>query len=96
VNVRFRTNALRRCYQDVRKGVRAWNEKIARAYIQRINEIFAADLRRIPHFHFHGLSGDMKGRFALNLEKKRWRLIVTLEDQETTAWIEDVSNHYGH
>jgi plasmid maintenance system killer protein len=97
--VRFRTNALRRCYEDIREGMRAWNEKLARAYIQRINVILASDsagdLRRIPHFHFHALHGDLKGRFAINLEKKRWRLILTLEDQERTAWIEEVSKHYG-
>jgi plasmid maintenance system killer protein len=55
----------------------------------------AADLRRIPQLHFHGLEGDRKGQFAINLEKKRWRIILTLEDQDRTAWIEEVSNHYG-
>jgi plasmid maintenance system killer protein len=52
-------------------------------------------LRLIPQFHFHALDGALKGQFAINLEKKRWRIILTLEDQERTAWIEEVSNHYG-
>jgi plasmid maintenance system killer protein len=97
--VRFRTNALRHCYEDIKEGVRTWNEKLARAYIQRINVIYAsdsiADLRRIPQFHFHALGGELKERFAINLEKKRWRIILTLEDQARTVWIEEVSNHYG-
>jgi toxin HigB-1 len=97
--VRFRTNALRRCYQDVREGTRNWNEKLARAYIQRINILYAcestADIRRLPQLHFHSLSGDLEGRFAINLEKKRWRIIVTFEEHERIVCIEEVSNHYG-
>jgi plasmid maintenance system killer protein len=96
--VRFRTNALRRCYEDIKEGVKAWNEKLARAYIQRINVILAsdsdADLRRVPQFRFHALDGPLKGRYAINLEN-RWRLILSLEDEGRTARIEDVSNHYG-
>jgi len=97
--VRFRTNALRHCYEDLKEGVKTWNGKLARAYIQRINVILAsdsdADLRRVPQFHFHALDGPLKGRFAINLEKKRWRLVLSLENEGRTAWIEDVSNHYG-
>lgn len=96
--VRFRTNALRRCYEDIKEGVKAWNEKLARAYIQRINVILAsdseADLRRVPQFRFHALDGTLKGRYAINLEE-RWRLVLSLEDKGRTALIEDVSNHYG-
>ena len=97
--VRFKDKALRQRYEDMKEGVKAWNEKLARAYIQRINIIYAADsvadLRRIPQLHFHVLEGDLKGKFAINLEKKRWRIILRLEDEERTACIEEVSNHYG-
>jgi plasmid maintenance system killer protein len=99
MNVRFRTNALQRCFEDVKEGTKTWNAKLANKYIQKINLIYAsdsaADLRRIPQLHFHALEGALKGKFAINLEKKRWRIILTLEDQERTAWIEEVSNHYG-
>ena len=97
--VRFRNTALRQRYEDLREGAKAWNDKLARAYIQRLNVIYAADsaadLRRIPHFHFHALAGDLKGKFAINLEGKRWRIVLTLDDEERTACIEEVSNHYG-
>lgn len=97
--VRFREHALRRRYEDIKEGTKAWGEKLAKAYIQRINVIYAADsaadLRRIPHFHFHALGGDLKGKSAINLEGKRWRIIITLDDEERTACIEEVSNHYG-
>lgn len=97
--VRFRTNALRQRYEDIRHGSRAWGPKLAQRYIQRVNEIYASesvdDLRRVPQLHFHALDGELKGKFAINLEKKRWRIILTLEEQERAVWIDDVSNHYG-
>ena len=99
MTVRFRTKALERCFTDIKVGRRTWNDKLAKKYVQRINEIGAsesiADLHAMPHLHFHALEGDLKGKFAINLEKKRWRIILTLEDEERTAWIEEVSNHYG-
>lgn len=41
----------------------------------------------------HKLTGDRKGRWALNL-KDQWRLIFAYDETTKTVTIEEVSNHY--
>lgn len=85
-------------YESIGEGTRRWNERIAQAYVRRINVLFAIEsldeLRTLPQFRFHPLKGDMVGKYAIDLVD-RWRLILSLEEQGKRILIEDVSNHYG-
>ena len=99
MRVLFANDQLRRCYEDQKQRVRAWGEKIARRYLDRVNRLYAAetaeDLRAFPELRFHPLTGDRKGEWAMNLDNF-WRLVVVFEDDQlTVVRIEEVSKHYG-
>lgn len=69
----------------------------AEAYIARIGQIAAArdlqDLYEGPG-RFEALTGDRKGQYSFRLGKGA-RLIVTIEDDEKTVAVLEVSDHYG-
>lgn len=99
MKIRFGSHPLQRRYERIKEGVKSWNERIARAYVQRVNILQVCetvdDLRKIPQLRFHALKGDMAGSFAVDLVG-RWRMRLTFsEASPVTAIIEDVSNHYG-
>ena len=98
MKIEFRTNKLRKCYENFRYCERALGE-LARIYVRRINEISACssveDLHRLPPLRFHPLKGEREGQWAISLGGQM-RLVVTLRDKsgETTVRIEEVSKHY--
>jgi toxin HigB-1 len=99
VQVKFRTRQLQRCYESHAAATRRWGAPVARRYVQRINDLYAAesveDLYRIPPLRFHPLKGDRQGQYALSLAD-RMRLIVSVTGEATpTVWVEEVSKHYG-
>jgi proteic killer suppression protein len=99
VQVKFRTKQLQRCYESHTKATQKWGADVARRYVERISILYAAetvdDLHRIPVLRFHPLKGNRQGQYALSLTA-RARLIVTFTGKtNTTAWIEEVSKHYG-
>ena len=99
MQVKFRTKQLQRCYESQKDAIQKWGADVARRYVQRIGILYAAetveDLHRIPVLRCHPLKGNRHGQYALWLTA-RARLIVTFTGKtDTTAWIEEVSKHYG-
>ena len=97
MDVRFRNSVLQRCYEEQKKGVKRWNKKVARLYVRRVNLLFvctsAQDLSTLPQLRFHPLKGDMKGRYAIDIDES-WRLIVSFDKTMQIVYIEEVSKHY--
>lgn len=58
------------------------DKKLAISLLARINAIEAANVMKdiivIPQFHFHGLQGNRKNLFAIDVKTRRdkWRIIV--------------------
>lgn len=93
----FRTNSLRRCYQDFASGTKMWGVKIARAYIRRVEIIHAAthirDLYTIRALRVHQLKGRREGQYAVDLDQQ-WRVIITHIEAEAKVVVMEVTNHY--
>lgn len=99
MQVQFRTKGLRDCYERHETATQEWGAKVGRRYIERINIFKAAktadDLYKVTVLHFHPLTGDKKGLYALTLID-RWRLIVSFRDEAMTiVRVEEVNQHYG-
>jgi proteic killer suppression protein len=99
MEVQFRTNKLRKQYENHRDAQKAYGEEVARKYILRINTIKQAkdieELMSITVLHCHPLEGDRKGEWAINLTGF-YRLIFILVGEELEiVQIEEVSKHYG-
>jgi proteic killer suppression protein len=96
--IRFRTKVLEKNYLEHRQAQKAWGEKIARKYIQRINLIKGASsleaVMKLPGLRCHPLKGGRAGQYAVNLDGF-YRLIFTVDgDELEIALIEEVSKHY--
>jgi toxin HigB-1 len=99
VQVEFKTDHLRKCYEKSKNATKAWGEKVARRYIERVNILKGAktadDLYKIPPLHFHPLKGNKSGLYAMTLVD-RWRLEVSFTDKKmTVVKVEEVTAHYG-
>ena len=99
MQVKFRTRQLQRCYESHAAATRRWGATVARRYVQRINDVYAAetieDLYRIPPLRFHPLKGDRQGQYALSLTD-RVRLIVSVAGEaRLIVGGEGVRKHYG-
>ena len=98
MEVEFKTNQLKLCYEESAKAVQKWGPVVGRKYVTRINELFAVkdfqEAFNLRSMRFHPLKGGRKGEFSIYLTG-RWRLIVTKGKTEEHVIIEDVSNHYG-
>ena len=97
VEVAFRTNQLRRNYQESARAARQWGADVGRKYITRINELYAVkDFQEgydIRSLRLHPLKGSKRGELSIYLTDK-WRLIVTKGDTEERVIVKEVSNHY--
>lgn len=98
MRVVFRSNQLRRAYEESAQATRRWGAPVARKYIQRLEVLFAAtafnDAKQVRSLRVHPLEGGHEGQWALDLTE-RWRLIVTPSDDGKAVTIEEVTNHYG-
>ena len=107
MEVAFRTDRLRKCYEQHREGERTWGRAVARKYIERINILKRCatlqDVRSFRTLRLHKQAGEYEGQHALSLDE-RWRLHVTFEEEaplsgstgrRVLARIEEVSRHYG-
>ncbi len=99
MQVQFATRKLERCFRESELGLREWGERVARAYVQRINTLYAAkdmrDLFALQALQLHPLKGERKGQYAIRLGDRE-RLIVTFADTGlTVVRIEEVSKHNG-
>lgn len=98
MQVRFRTNTLKRQYEISGKAISTYGDKVGKKYIERINIIKKShsieDLKIIRPLRCHQLKGKRKGEWAINLTEF-YRLIFTLHGNNLEiAQIEEVSKHY--
>ena len=98
VDVRFRTDTLKRAYEEEKVRTREWGERVARLYVRRVDTLYAAEnaqtLRLIRALRFHALKGDRKGQYAIDLDEA-YRLILKFEGKAMTiVQVEEVSHHY--
>ena len=97
MEVIFRTNELRRCYEESARAIQQWGPDVGRRYITRIATLVeVGDFRaayQIQGLRLHPLQGTRRGELSIYLIG-RWRLIVTRGDTEDSVIIEEVSNHY--
>jgi proteic killer suppression protein len=99
VEVEFKTNELRECYENFERARRRWGASVGQRYIERVNILSActsmADLGKIPQLKFHPLKGDRRGQYALTLDGQM-RLLVSFKDRSRAiVRVEQVSKHYG-
>lgn len=98
MEVKFRTQKLRKQYENSGDAEKAYGAQVGRRYIQRVNIIKQArnieELKQLPGLRCHDLKADRQGQLAINLTGF-YRLIFTLEgDQLEIVKIEEVSKHY--
>ena len=97
MEVIFRTNRLRRNYENSSRAARQWGADVGRRYALRINQLYAArDFQaayNIRSMRLHPLRGSRRGELSIYLTGK-WRLIVTKGGSEEQVIVSEVSNHY--
>ncbi len=97
MEVVFRTNRLKTCYENSSRAVQEWGPIVGRQYVRRINELFSVsnfqEAYNIRSLRLHPLVSSRRGELAIVLTG-RWRLIVTKGDTEESVVIEEVSDHY--
>ena len=98
MEIAFRTRKLEKEYREYARAVKAYGEKVASKYIQRINIIKSVhnidELMVLPALGCHSLKGDRRGQYSIKLTGF-YRLIFTLKgDELEIAHIEEVSKHY--
>lgn len=98
MEVRFRTNKLRKCYEQRKEAVKAFGPEVAKRYVMRVNIIKRShdleELQQQRTLRCHALKHDRKGQYAISLTGF-YRLIFTLEgDSLSIVRIEEVSKHY--
>lgn len=98
MEVTFKTQKLRRCYENMGEASQRWGGPVARKYINRVDNLHAASnfqmLYQIRALRLHPLKGSKKGDFSINLTN-RWRMIIRKGISEEHIIIVEVSNHYG-
>lgn len=98
MKVQFRTNRLRRNFEESDQVIREWGPVVGRRYIIRVTEIYDSRefnaLSQIRSMRLHPLRGQAEGLWAINLTGA-WRLIISRGASEQEVIIEEVSNHYG-
>ena len=76
------------CYRDAKVAQRAWGQKIARRYVQRVDSLYAAktakDLFALRALDLHLLKGKRQGQHALRLDDA-WRMVVRFDDKGMTV-----------
>jgi len=99
MEVTFATVELEKRYRSSAEGRKAWGEKTAKRYVQRVDALYEAeaakDLYALKALQLHPLKGRRQGQHAMRLDDS-WRLIVRFGDEELTiVRVEQVSKHYG-
>ncbi len=98
MQIQFKTNKLRKQYENAKEAEKAYEKKVARKYIERINIIQQAqnidELKAISTLRCHALKGNRKGQWAINLTEF-YRLIFTLKGGTMEiVRIDEISKHY--
>jgi len=84
----YRTKHLQQCASEDKEAMRTWGPQVG---TRRATENVAG-LYELHQLRFHPLKGDRANQFSITLTGA-WRIILTTPD-ETTAVIEEVTNHY--
>ena len=95
MEVQFRTKKLQKCFEKYKEASRAWGDKVARRYIERIQVLQNANsVEEVATFPFkhHILSGDRVGEHVIWLTEK-YRLHFAVSDDVVTVL--EVTKHYG-
>lgn len=97
MEVTFASNRLAQCFEESRRADRQWGVAVARKYITRVNELYAASdfdaLGKIRSLRLHRLMGERQGQHAIDLTGQ-WRLIITQGEAADQVTVEEVTNHY--
>lgn len=100
MQVEFRTEKLRKCFEKQALAEKSWPAPVGMRYIQRIQIIQEArsfeDVKAIPMLRVHPLKGNRDGQWSIKLNGK-YRLVVELSPDEASVivYVIEVSNHYG-
>ena len=97
MEVIFRTNELRRCYENSARAVRQWGPVVGRRYVHRIDQLSEVsnfqEAYKVQSLRLHPLVSSQRGELSITLTG-RWRLIVIKGGSEESVIIEEVSDHY--
>jgi proteic killer suppression protein len=71
VEITFRTRKLEKEHREYARAVKAYGDKVARKYIQRINILKSVrnidELMALPALGCHSLKGDRHGQYSIKL-----------------------------
>lgn len=85
--ISYKNKSIKTICEDKAKALRKHGERNAGLIALRIQQIQASNtlvvLKTLPQLRFHGLTGQRKGQFAIDLYKGK-RLIVELETENGT------------
>ena len=69
MNVIFRTNELRRCYEEASRAIQRWGPDVGRRYITRVETLARAEdfrtLYRIQGLRLHPLQGTRRRELSI-------------------------------
>lgn len=98
MKVQFSTKKLQKEYEDGRKAARAYGDRVARKFIQRVNLIKSTknmdELNDLPGLDCHPLKGNLKGLWAIKLTGFDRLLFKVQGGPPVIIRIEKVSKHY--
>ena len=98
MEVQFKTQRLRKHYQDSDTAFRRWGSDVARRYIARISQLYAmkglTEADSIISLRPHPLNGSRKGELSIHLTG-RWQLILKAGDTGESVTIMGVSENNG-
>ena len=97
MKVKYRTKALERVCTNIKEAKKQYSRNIPEKLLSVINYIeianYLKDIVNYPPFHFHGLDGDRKGQYAIDIGGRRsgYRLIIApMNDDGTWSSKEEV------
>ena len=96
----YKNKKIEKQCKDYREAKKTYNDNVAEKLHSVINFIENSeslmDVKNMPSFHLHPLSGDRKGTYAIDLGRRLgYRLIVIPLDNEQKQWtINDVNEIY--
>lgn len=97
MEVSFRTNKLRRAYQEADRAYRQWGEDVGRKYVQRVEVLHNMPtfegIKQIRAYRPHPLKGERAGEWALDLTGNM-RIIVAPSEDGKSVEVKEVSKHY--
>lgn len=98
MEVLFRTQSLRKHYQDSDTAIRRWGSDVARRYIARISQLYAmkelSEADSIISLRPHLLNGSRKGELSIHLTGE-WQLILKAGDTGESVTIMGVGEKNG-